>query len=503
MIDPGPPTSLTYCVSTPLYDSHVTVHPLSQPAPQSPAPPAQPPAPRPRQRRRVAAVLRVVVSIVIYVAGLMVSSMGLIGNPMAVNRWALTNSGTTFALLLLVLWATVFVRRRWPLVTYLTGCILALAWCDTLLMLVGLFHIIVRAPKRVALAAVCAGLAITTLGTLRLTLGNPENNPFSLTYLPTSGNYTGFALPPDAIIAIRVETVLFALIGLGVSIGAGFLVRRTGHLKSVERDAARQATRNSALATQIAQQSERELLAQELHDTLAHRLSLVSLHAGSLEVAVTDAQGAQAAKSVRSQAHLALEDLRSLVRGLRASPSTSPAAAPSLGAEVSLTGLASLIDSVADTGHPVHSRVIMQDVEFAPTLLQTSVYRVVQEALTNVVKHAPSQPVTVDVRVSANQGARVQITNPLVTPPARPPSTTPITTPIPAPGTELVPQGEPLHMAIADSLAATGTGAGVEGMKARADMLGGRAFIGVRNGQFVVDVTFPPFTAKPPEPPPS
>ncbi|MDH6181852.1 signal transduction histidine kinase [Microbacteriaceae bacterium SG_E_30_P1] len=156
---------------------------------------------------------------------------------------------------------------------------------------------------------------------------------------------------------------------------------------------------------------ERERIAREMHDVLAHRMSLLSMHAGALEYRAT-ANGAlapheltEAAGVIRENARAAVEDLRDLL-GLLRSDDELGTGAP----QPTLDDLPTLVAEAESSG---------QSVRFTSSLgpdvrpgTQRTVYRIVQEALTNARKHAPHSPVTVSVD---RLGDRVEIraTNPL------------------------------------------------------------------------------------------
>lgn len=114
-------------------------------------------------------------------------------------------------------------------------------------------------------------------------------------------------------------------------------------------------------------------------------------------------------------------------------------------------------------------------------MLDRAVYRIVQEALTNAMKHAPGVPVTVDVRVSAHDGARILVANPLGAPPQ---------------------SGEARAVGDGVDLSGTGGGMGVPGIEERARMLGGHVVVGPRGDAFVVDVQMPAFADRGAQPAP-
>jgi signal transduction histidine kinase len=155
--------------------------------------------------------------------------------------------------------------------------------------------------------------------------------------------------------------------------------------------------------------AERHRIAQEMHDVLAHKVSLIALHAGALEVN-PDAGAEQVERSaalVRSTAREALDDLRRVLGVLRAD---APAAA---GEDLAPTPGLEAIDALVAS-----SRLAGIDVRLdctvdgdPPTDLGRTTYRVVQESLTNVHKHARSAATTVRVAGRAGDGLDVEVRN--------------------------------------------------------------------------------------------
>lgn len=177
------------------------------------------------------------------------------------------------------------------------------------------------------------------------------------------------------------------------------LVRSLRH----EADAARAG--QEALAAR-ARQAERTRIAREMHDSLSHHLALISLHAGALEYRddLDAARARQAAAVIRSTAETAAEELGTVLTVLREDPAdTTPAP--------SLDRLTSLADDVRAAGTPVTLRL---DVDAEPPAAVTAhVIRVVQECLTNAVRHAPGQSVDIVVAGAPGDGLRVSVTNPV------------------------------------------------------------------------------------------
>ena len=132
-----------------------------------------------------------------------------------------------------------------------------------------------------------------------------------------------------------------------------------------------------------ARAAERRRIAREMHDVLAHRLSLLALHAGALEY-----RGDEAAGVIRENARAALEDLRDVIGLLR---DGGPAETPEP-PQPTLADLAMLIEESRAAGMRVRADVSAPGV---PEALGRTAYRIVQEGLTNARKHAAGAAVDV------------------------------------------------------------------------------------------------------------
>jgi signal transduction histidine kinase len=153
---------------------------------------------------------------------------------------------------------------------------------------------------------------------------------------------------------------------------------------------------------------ERAQLAREMHDVVSHQVSLIAVQAAALQVASPDAGTQDAARTIRTLSVDTLDELRHMVTLLRASGGNSTELTP----QPTLTGLRDLLASsgieTTLTG------------ELPPTISKTAqrtIYRTVQEALTNVRKHAPGATAAVELW---NHGSEfgVTITNTPATRPA-------------------------------------------------------------------------------------
>ncbi|MFC9502639.1 sensor histidine kinase [Streptomyces sp. NPDC057002] len=215
-----------------------------------------------------------------------------------------------------------------------------------------------------------------------------------------------------------------------VLLGQLVQARRDLARRLVEIEEAREHER--LLHSQAVLARERAQLAREMHDVVSHQVSLIAVQAGALQVAATEPDFKEGARTIRSLSVDTLDELRHMVTLLRASGGHATALTP----QPTLADLRKLV-TTSGIGTELQGE-LPPDVS---TPAQRAVYRTVQEALTNVRKHAPGATATVRLW-SADEGEAfgVTVTN---TPPTRP------------------------------SLPLPGSRQGLVGLKERAELLGG------------------------------
>jgi len=157
--------------------------------------------------------------------------------------------------------------------------------------------------------------------------------------------------------------------------------------------------------------AERARIAREMHDVLAHRISLLSLHAGALEFRpdASPEEVARAAAVIRASAHQALEDLREVIGMLRDEPPDEAPEPP----QPTLAALPALLEESRAAGMRLHAEVRIPDLAAVPEAVGRSALRIVQEALTNARKHAASATVELVVEGAPGQGLVVEARNPV------------------------------------------------------------------------------------------
>ncbi|MGW2683589.1 sensor histidine kinase [Streptomyces sp. NPDC001414] len=194
---------------------------------------------------------------------------------------------------------------------------------------------------------------------------------------------------------------------------------------------------------------ERNEIARELHDTLGHALTLAVVQAGAARAAGDPDFTDRALEAIEETGRAALEDLDRVLLVLR--ETGQPA-----GARPALDEADSLLDSARSSGAQVDAEVT-GPLEHLPGPVSREAYRMLQEALTNALRHAG--PVHIGVRITVEASRlRLEVRNPL---------------PDPVP------------------VAGTGGGRGLRGIRERAALLGGEANAGQHRGHWLLHVDLP------------
>ncbi|WP_411081316.1 sensor histidine kinase [Streptomyces sp. cmx-18-6] len=212
--------------------------------------------------------------------------------------------------------------------------------------------------------------------------------------------------PGTSLVASAIIGVLLILLVLSW----GMVVRSRRQLVLTLRERARRAEAEAELRAEQAQRLAREAIAREMHDVLAHRLTLLSVHAGALEFRpdAPTAEIARAAGVIRDSSHEALQDLREIIGVLRGPGDTGEGERP----QPTLTTLDALIDESRQAGMEVVVDNRVPDPQDAPAATGRTVYRIAQECLTNARKHAPGAEVTVTVTGGPGDGLTIEVANP-------------------------------------------------------------------------------------------
>ncbi|MEV6600903.1 histidine kinase [Actinoplanes sp. NPDC051346] len=272
-----------------------------------------------------------------------------------------------------------------------------------------------RWPVHLAVAAmVCATASITiTIAALVAMFSVAVHRRFAVTAVVTVGamlSNTAFCVMRPEENNPVLESLLWSLAVLSIVQLWGMIVRARRELVVSLRDRAERAESEQQLRVAQARALERTRIAREMHDVLAHRISLLSLHAGALEIRPDSAPAevANAAGVIRASAHQALQDLREVIGVLREPVGESPPERP----QPTLVELPALAAESRAAGMKVTLALTVDPSQEMPSGIGRAAYRIAQEGLTNARKHAPGTAVEVTVDGAAGRGLSIDIRNP-------------------------------------------------------------------------------------------
>ena len=323
---------------------------------------------------------------------------------------------------LLVACGLIVILRRWPLIMLAVAVALmgvamsaGTLWLPfaTLLGLAS-YYAASRLPRQMSLVAVGVAAAFLAGAVVYSTVVNID--------------------PPWAVDAVEGFLPLIAAWFIGDSVAA----RRRYQSGLVEQAARERLDRE--VRAQLDVREERVRIARELHDVVAHTLAVITVQAGvGRRLMDKDPEEARnALDSIETIGRTAQEELRVVLGLLRDEEVRSASLVPA----PRLLDLEELTDTVRESGIPVELHTTGADRNLSPAL-ELSIFRVVQEALTNVVKHAPGASAIVDLAVRDDE-VRIDVVNGVPSVP---------TAPVPA--------------------AVPGTGHGILGMRERVSAFGG------------------------------
>ncbi|WP_221350247.1 sensor histidine kinase [Streptomyces beigongshangae] len=291
---------------------------------------------------------------------------------------------------------------------------------------------------RVALGWAAAGatvwLPLIAVDLIRVSAGHvPDDNPFLELFPPVARPHWAYAL----LAPLPLIVLYGAVVGLGELVAV--IARRLLGPSAAERV--------TALEERTERLLERTRIAHELHDSIGHALTVAVVQAGAARAAKDPAFTDRALLAIEDTGRTALEDLERVLGVLR------EAGRPASG-QPALVEADRLMESARASGARIEAE-LTGPLETLPGPVSREGYRILQEALTNVLRHAG--PVPVRIRVAAgDRTLRLEVRNPMT---ARTPG--------------------------------PGRGSGLRGIRERAALLGGRARTGPDDGDWQVHVELP------------
>jgi signal transduction histidine kinase len=274
-------------------------------------------------------------------------------------------------------------RRRWPwrvaLLTTLLSSFSATSLGSSVVAYVSM------STRRRWLEVVSIGLVSIVCGQVYFVVQPSQDGPWYI----------------NLILAAAVTGVIAAI---GMYIGAR---------RELLQDRTERAEREQELKVATAQANERTRIAREMHDVLAHRMSLVSLHAGALVYRddLTASETRATAEIIQTNAHRALSDLREILSVLRHAER---------GVDVidhrpqpTLADLEVLLADERAAGANITVAAELTHPEDVPESVARTTYRIIQEGLTNARKHSENAAVSVSLSGAPGLGLTVEVRNPL------------------------------------------------------------------------------------------
>lgn len=403
-------------------------------------------------RRRLLSALRALLSgaivVVMMFAGLVVLALATMTSPDFTDPE--TGDPTDFGVLQFGLGMLVLLVLPWyrkaPLLLMGAGAVSALLLqMDPFVLAVGLTVWMVRCRRRWHWIVAGVGLALIVLNTVL--------------HLHALSQWPDAEYQRTGQVLVLALAVLCVALVLGISLWA----RQKRSTEQAEAHAQSAQQSSDQLSGELARQREREDLAREVHDTLAGRLSGLSLQVGSLEETAQRGDEDQlddALRTTRSYADQALTDLRVLLTSLRESGASSatPEKTPT-----GIPDLQDLLDDAAATGLEVRPYILLDGYSSAPAALQRAILRITQEGLTNALRHSEDRVVHLSISGDQRSGVRLGFTN----------------------------------RSTAESGFSGGSGTGLIGIRERAQLLGGTVEVHTKGEEFVVSVFLPWPAAEP------
>ena len=323
-----------------------------------------------------------------------------------------------------------------------------------------LVHFRRRAPKRVALviAAMSAFSGIAAGPATLAAVSVATRRRWREVVLVGGANFvaaqTWTSLAPIADNDVLVTTLVNLVVNTGM-MGWGLYIGSRRELLWNLRNRAERAELEQELRLTQARSTERARIAGEMHDVVAHRITQVSMQAGALAFR-EDLEGARLREGlgqIQRQANDALHELRGVLGVLREGDPSPPTARP----QPTYDDIAALIDEARSLGLDIDwADHVDGDVPVPPATGRT-IYRIVQEGITNVRKHAPGTQVVVRSSGDEQGGITVVISNPLRDRPS----------------------------------AAPGAGLGLVGLRERTELRGGRLHQRREGSRFVLEAWLP------------
>jgi len=281
-----------------------------------------------------------------------------------------------------------FFRRRWPFAVAAVTSIL------------GSVSVTANGPGTLATVSLATRRVIWQVGTiLVLSVVSSATVP-----LLQPGSSSG---------PVWIDYILGLLSAIAMIAGGMYIGSRRELLWTL-RDRAERAEAEQSLRVDQGRLNERARIAREMHDVLAHRISLIAMHAGALayRTDLTPDETHETAELIQTASHEALGDLRQVLGVLREGDAALSNERP----QPTFSDLSALVLEAEGTGMSIQYDDRVAEAAQMPDQVGRTAYRIVQEGLTNVRKHAPGVTTVVQMSGSPVEGLSIRIRNPARSP---------------------------------------------------------------------------------------
>lgn len=407
-------------------------------------------------------------------------------------------------------------RDRRPETVFWVCCAIVLVLpYDPLLMLMALTSLLARRSSTARCArAVAAATAVGVWAQLRDAMNPPDASLWHEIFARPRDRKRGEPLVTMAgETTIMVTAVVVALIAVLLAVLIGLHIRSRARLH--EAHARTQAAQHHAdsLQSDLTNQQLADAIAAEMHDTLAHSLSLIALNASALQAqaarlaadAHADADTgsgdadtlrmradaiARKAEDIRRQSAGALDEAHATIDMLRHPGRAWEQLAPDKDTALTREALDTLIGEARQAGMALNTWIDIQQLSDLGDHAGKVAYRAIQEGLTNARRHAAGMPVSLEVTARPELGVHVHVSNPTAPAPHGAPAG--MSGRAGAPAGVAVPAPAPMTAGARSPATPPRTGEGLAGLAARAHSAHGSCRYGLDpTGVFHVDVTLP------------
>lgn len=300
---------------------------------------------------------------------------------------------------------------------------------DPLLLLMALTaHVARRRNKAVTLLVCGVSLPVVVLAHMRDALQPPQNSMWHSVFAGNANSTVSNAVETSQVLVsnatIIAVAIIYALASWGVAVLIGFYIRTRAGLAVASKKVQAEQHRSDDLQQTLHNQKLADAIAAEAHDTLAHSLSLISLSASVLQAQMARLEKDRSlspeqtqqmlvtAQTLREQAAGAMDETHSIIDMLRhPDVAWKQLSVPSTEACLTRESLEQLLNNVREASVHVNTWIEIEELSGLSDVISKVAYRVLQEALTNAMRHAPGAEIMVEVTATPEAGVHIHVSN--------------------------------------------------------------------------------------------